>query len=88
MIFIEASLFSKLRGRYLEDEDYRALQNHLMAQPDAGAVIRGSGGLRVIYYWLTADDQIMFLTLYGKSEKGNLSAAELKQVVKLIEEFK
>ncbi|MBY0270474.1 MAG: type II toxin-antitoxin system RelE/ParE family toxin [Burkholderiales bacterium] len=104
MIFIEASLFSKLRGEYLGDEDYRALQNHLMVQPDAGAVIRGSGGvrkvrwaaggkgksggLRVIYYWLTAEDQIMFLTLYGKSEKGNLSAAELKQVVKLIEEFK
>lgn len=104
MIFIEASLFSKLRGQYLGDEDYRALQNHLMAQPDSGAVIRGSGGvrkvrwaaggkgksggLRVIYYWLTADDQIMFLTLYGKSEKENLSAAELKQVVKLIEEFK
>ena len=42
----------------------------------------------MIYYWLTADDQIMFLTLYGKGEKGNLSAAELKQVVKLIEEIK
>jgi hypothetical protein len=104
MIFIEATLFSKLRGQYLGDEDYRALQNHLMAQPDAGALIRGSGGvrklrwaasgkgksggLRVIYYWLTADDQIMFLTLYGKNEKENLSAADLKQVVKLIEEFK
>lgn len=104
MIFIEATLFSKLRGQYLGDDDYRALQNHLMAQPDAGAVIRGSGGvrkvrwaaggkgksggLRLIYYWLTADDQIMFLTLYGKSEKENLSAADLKQLVKLIEEFK
>ena len=104
MIFIEASLFSKLRGQYLGDEDYRALQNHLMAQPDASAVIRGSGGvrkvrwaaggkgklggLRVIYYWITEDDQIMFLTLYGKSEKETLSAAELKHVVKLIEELK
>jgi len=103
-MFIEASLFSKLRGQYLGDEDYRALQNHLMARPDAGAVIRGSGGvskvrwavggkgksggLRVIYYWLTADGQIMFLRLYGKSEKENLSTAELKQVVKLIEEIK
>lgn len=90
--------------QYLADEDYRALQNHLITQPDSGAIIRGSGGLRkvrwaaggkgksgglrVIYYWLTADDQIMFLTLYGKGEKENLSAAELKQVVKLIEELK
>ena len=30
----------------------------------------------------------MFLTLYGKSEKETLSAAELKHVVKLIEELK
>lgn len=90
--------------QYLADEDYRALQNHLITQPDSGAIIRGSGGirkvrwaaggkgksggLRVIYYWLTADDQIMFLTVYGKGEKENLSAAELKQVVKLIEELK
>lgn len=103
MVFVEASIFSKLRGHYLGDEDYRALQNHLIAQPAAGAVIRGSGGvrkvrwaaagrgksggLRVIYYWLAADDQIIFLTLYGKGEKENLSVAELKQVVRLIEEL-
>ena len=47
-----------------------------------------SGGVRVIYYWLTADHQIVLLTLYGKDEKENLSAAELKRIVKLIEEFK
>ena len=104
MVFIEASLFSKRRAQYLADEDYRALQNQLITQPDSGAIIRGSGGirkvrwaaggkgksggLRVIYYWLTADDQIMFLTVYGKGEKENLSAAELKQVVELIEELK
>jgi len=103
MVFIEAGLFTRLRGQYLGDEDYRGLQNHLMARPDAGAVIRGgggvrkvrwaaggkgkSGGLRVIYYWLTADDQIVFLTLYRKNEKENLSAAELTQIVKLIKEL-
>jgi len=47
-----------------------------------------SGGVRVIYYWLKADDQIFLLTLYGKSEKEDLSAAELKRIVKLIEELK
>lgn|GEM_PF-2313580 len=41
----------------------------------------------MIYYWLTADDQIVFLTLYRKNEKENLSAAELTQIVKLIKEL-
>jgi hypothetical protein len=33
------------------------------------------------------DEQIFFLTLYGKGEKENLSAADLKRVVKLLEEL-
>jgi hypothetical protein len=32
-----------------------------------------SGGSRAIYYWLTAENQILFLTLYGKGEKENLT---------------
>jgi len=103
MVFVETSLFSKWLGEYLADDEYRRLQNHLIGHPDAGAVIRGSGGVRklrwtaggkgksggvrVIYYWLKADDQIALLTLYGKGEKENLSAADLKRVVKLLEEL-
>ena len=44
-------------------------------------------GVRVIYYWLKADHQIFLLTIYGKSEKADLTADELKRVVKLIEEL-
>ena len=104
MVFVETSVFSKLLTDYLGDDEYRGLQNYLIERPDAGAVIRRSGGVRkvrwasggkgksggvrVIYYWLKADDQIFLLTLYGKSEKEDLSAAELKRIVKLIEELK
>lgn len=103
MVFVETSLFSKLLADYLSDDEYRGLQNHLIGRPDVGAIIRGSsgvrkvrwaaggkgksGGLRVIYYWIKADEQIVLLTLYGKGEKGNLSAAELKRIVKIIEEL-
>jgi len=44
--------------------------------------------VRVIYYWLRADEQIVLLTLYGKGEKEDLSAAELKRIAKLVEELK
>ena len=103
MVFVETSLFSKLLGDYLSDDEYRRLQNHLIERPDAGAVLRGSGGvrkvrwqaggkgksggLRVIYYWAKADDQTFMLTLYGKGEKEDLSAADLKRIVKLLEEL-
>src|SRR5687767_2096423 len=104
MVFVESKTFTRLLVRYLDDESYRGLQGHLTERPEAGAVIRGSGGIRkvrwaasgrgksggvrVIYYWLTAEDQIFFLTLYGKNEKENLSDADLKVMAKLIEEFK
>ena len=48
MIFIETSLFTKEIQRLLPDESYRMLQAVLMLRPDAGSVIRGSGGLRKI----------------------------------------
>jgi hypothetical protein len=104
MVFVETTIFSKLLPGYLDDDEYRGLQSHLIERADAGAVIqrsggvrkvrwaaRGkgkSGGVRVIYYWLRADEQIFLLTLYGKGEKEDLSAAKLKRIVKLVEELK
>lgn len=103
MVFIEASTFSKLLRRYLSDEEYRGLQNVLLERPDAGAIIQRSGGVRkirwaaggkgksggvrIIYYWVKADEQIFLLTLYGKGEQEDLSAAELKRIIKLIGEL-
>jgi len=103
MVFVETSLFSKMLGSYLSDDEYRGLQSQLIERPDAGALIRGSGGVRkvrwkargkgksggvrVIYFWATADGQIFLLTLYGKGEKEDLSAADLKRVVRLLEEL-
>jgi hypothetical protein len=39
------SPFSRWRQDYLTDEDYRALQNLLPVNPEAGDLIQGSGGL-------------------------------------------
>ena len=103
MVFVETSLFTRALPTYLSDDEYRRLQIHLMERPDVGVLIQHSGGvrkirwaaggkgksggLRVIYYWFKAEDQVFLLTLYGKGEKENLSAAELKRIVKLIEEL-
>jgi len=39
-----------------------------------------SGGLRIIYYYLTSDHQIWFFTIYDKDEAADLSATERKQL--------
>lgn len=43
------------------------------------------GGLRVIYYYLTADRQIWFFTLYDKDEAADLNAEEKKALKKAIQ---
>jgi hypothetical protein len=104
MIFVETPPFERLREKYLDDNQFRLLQATLMARPDAGAIIVGSGGirkirwsvegrgkrggLRVIYFWLSAEGHVYFLTVYRKSEVADLSRDEiraLREIVRQIE---
>ena len=41
--FIETKLFSRLAGEHLSDDEYAELQKVLIADPEAGALISGSG---------------------------------------------
>jgi hypothetical protein len=43
------------------------------------------GGLRVIYYYLSADAQIWLMTLYDKDEMADLSAAEKRALKTALE---
>ena len=64
-----------------------------MADPNAGAVIRGSGGIRKIrcaakgkgksggirvIYYIPQEDRIFLLLAYPKNEQENLTAAQVK----------
>lgn len=44
--FVELPPFERVRAEYLDDEGYRHLQWALPANPEAGDVIQGTGGLR------------------------------------------
>lgn len=101
MVFIETSVFTKLITRYLSDDEYIGLQkSFLLKYPDAGQIIRGTGGvrklrwaapgkgkrggLRVIYYWQVSENEIWMLTVYGKSERETIPAHILKQIAEEI----
>lgn len=62
-LFLELPAFAKYRSEYLSEEAFRGLQNFLMATPEAGDVIEGTGGLRKLRY---AD------ATRGKGKRGGL----------------
>ena len=102
MEFIETSLFTRLIYDYLSEEEYLGLQVHLLRYPDRGKIVSGSGGvrklrwavrgkrksggIRVIYYWKVNDNEIWFLTVYGKSERETIPAHILKQIAEEIKD--
>ena len=104
MIFIETRLFTKLLSDYLSDDDYRGLQSYLLQKPDAGNIVKGSGGVRkvrwaksgqgksggvrAIYYWKKSDHEIWMLTLYSKSERATISGHLLKKIAEAIDHEK
>jgi hypothetical protein len=101
MVIIETSVFTKQLRQLLADEEYRLLQSELLARPDAGAVIPGSGGLRklrwsahghgkrggarVIYYWAVANEQILMLFIYPKIVQDDLTPGQLRALRQIIE---
>jgi mRNA-degrading endonuclease RelE of RelBE toxin-antitoxin system len=101
MIFIETSTFTKILPSYLSDDDYRGLQSYLLQKPDAGDLVRGSGGvrkvrwakagigksggIRAIYYWKKSEHEIWMLTMYSKSERATISGHVLKQIAEAID---
>jgi len=47
-----------------------------------------SGGVRVIYYHWTPDDEVYLLHIYAKSEQADMSAADHKAVKAFVEVLK
>jgi len=45
-VFVELPAFARYRAEYLDEEGFRRLQETLLANPEAGDLIPGTGGLR------------------------------------------
>ena len=104
MGFIEASAFTRHIYKYLSEDETLGLQCFLLQVPEARRVVPGSGGVRkvrwaiagkgksggvrVIYYFKRQEDEIWLLTIYSKSEVGNIPAHVLRQIAKEIENVK
>ena len=100
--FIELPIFkSRWEALGLNDEDLLRLQIELLADPQAGGVMQGtggvrkmrfafehrgkSGGVRAIYVDFEVYEKIYLLTAYTKNEKENLTKKERSEIKQLIE---
>jgi hypothetical protein len=94
-------VFDRLRAHYLDDDEYSDLQRFLMQNPEAGAIVRGSrgvrklrwrrqgtgkrGGLRLIYFVRCQPNEFWMLTPCSKRQQQNVPSHILKQLKELFE---
>lgn len=100
MVIKESPLFTTIIQEMMSDDEYRQLQELLVVRPTDGVIIRGSGGLRklrwnisgkgkrggarIIYYYLTQEEQIYMLYAYQKNKQTDLTSTQLKKLHTLI----
>ena len=81
MLIKETSVLTKRVERLLDRESYRLLQLRLAADPEAGAVIPRTGGLRkirwrvsgrgkrggvrIVYYWAGMQSTVLMLMIFA-----------------------
>ena len=101
MVILETHAFTARILELLSDDEYRLLQQELVARPDAGRLIRGSGGLRklrwaakgrgkrggarIVYYWHAPGDRLLMLLAYTKSEQDDLTPRQRAVLRKIVE---
>lgn len=99
--FVETRTFSRLVQDYLTDEEYSEVQARLRWNPEAGVLIRGTGGVRklrvaapgqgkrggyrLIYYVGRPMGIVWMLTLYPKSVTDSIPVHVLRQIREEIE---
>lgn len=93
---VETETFSRLWPYYWKEEERGAFSSWLAANPEAGDVVAGSGGVRkvrwtragsgksggvrVIYFNRLANNQICLLFIYAKSEFDSIAGHKLREL--------
>ncbi len=96
LTFIELHPFASVRDKYLDDDEFAALQLYLAEHPDKGDVIPHSGGcrklrwaiegrgkrggVRVVYFLRLNPGQIVLVTMFAKNVQENIDPKVLKRL--------
>lgn len=103
MVIVETAVFSRRIQELMNDDEYLDLQDALVVRPNLGELIPGSGGLRkmrwglkgrgkrggvrVIYYWAVATEQLRMLYVYPKGRQEDLTPAQLHALRGVVERW-
>lgn len=98
---VESPIFQKLWPRYWDEDERAEFASFIALNPEAGAVIRGSGGVRKVRWvregtgksggvrivYLTRNEvgEVYLLTLFAKSESESISVSTLKEIRRALE---
>ena len=98
---VESPIFQKLWPRYWYEDERAEFAAFIALNPEAGAVIRGSGGIRkvrwaregagksggvrIVYLARNEAGELYLLTLYAKSKSENISLTTLKEIRRVLE---
>lgn len=101
--FIETPTFTRLITALASDDELKELQSELIAQPEKGDLIQGTGGLRkvrmakkgqgksgslrVLYYFAHAET-IYLVYVYAKATQDTLTHEEKKQLKELVKQLR
>lgn len=104
LTFVEHPTFTKQIASLMADDEYARFQKDLAANPEAGNVIPGLGGLRkvrhgakgkgkrggarIIYLFLPIKGVIYLFYAYTKGDIEDMSADQKKRLSKAVEEIK
>jgi mRNA-degrading endonuclease RelE of RelBE toxin-antitoxin system len=98
---IETLVFQKQWPLYWSEDERGAFAAYLAGSPNAGDVVPQSGGIRkvrwrragtgksggvrVIYFTRTAEEEIVLLIIYAKAKTDNITGAKLKEIRRVLE---
>ena len=100
MAVVEMRAFLDRAKRILTGAERTALVAHVAANPEAGALVPGTGGVRkirwgsegqgnrggsrVIYYYCNQSIPLLLLDIYAKNQKADLSEADRRSLKRLL----
>ncbi len=98
---IETFLFEKQWPHYWSEEERGEFAAYIAESPNAGDVVPKSGGIRkvrwrragtgksggvrVIYFTRTIEEEVVLLLIYAKAKTDNITGPKLKEIRRVIE---
>ena len=98
---VETPLFQKQWPLYWSEEERGEFAAYIAQSPGAGDVVPNSGGIRkvrwrragtgksggvrVIYFTRTAEEEVVLLLMYAKAKTDNITGPKLKEIRRVIE---